>query len=230
MYKVFVDHKPVIFIEAKDEVKNYPSIRAEEIVSFRMGIRQLLQTEVTVDTPLQIICEDPKTTFKESFADFIKIKAAGGLVQRKKKFLLIKRKGLWDIPKGKINKKEPKDEAAIREVAEECGIEGHEIVEHLVVTYHTMKLRGEWALKRTDWYMMTYAGPRDVTPQIEEGITKVKWMNEEQMLSIRGRTYGSINEVLDAYVRYSREKAKQKVEDSDINRGTEQQHSPEPLP
>lgn len=201
MYKVFVDHKPVIFIESKDVVKKKPSIKASEIVSFPKGIRLLLRTQASIDSPLQIICDDPKETFKEFFSDFIKIKAAGGLVQRKELFLMIKRKGLWDIPKGKIEKKEDKEVAAVREVMEECGIEGHKIKEPLVVTYHTMKLKGRWALKRTDWFMMKYKGPRTVAPQLNEGITKVKWMTEEHMLSIRGRTYGSINEVLDAYVR-----------------------------
>ena len=200
MYKVFVDHKPVIFIESKDAVKKQPSVKASAIVSFPKDIRLLLRTQATLDAPLQIICDDPKVSFKEIFADFIKIKAAGGLVQRKELFLLIKRKGLWDIPKGKVNKKEPKEDAAIREVMEECGIDGHKITEPLVVTYHTMKLKGRWALKRTDWYMMKYKGPQKVSPQTNEGITKVKWMTEEHMLSIRGRTYGSINEVLDAYV------------------------------
>ena len=201
MYKVFVDHKPVIFIESKDAVKKQPSIKASEIVSFPKDIRLLLRTQVTLDEPLQIICTDPKESFKEVFADFIKIRAAGGLVQRKELFLLIKRKGLWDIPKGKIDKDEAKEDAAIREVAEECGIDGHKITDSLVVTYHTMKFKGRWALKRTDWYRMKYKGPGKVKPQTNEGITKVKWMTEEHMLSIRGRTYGSINEVLDAYVR-----------------------------
>lgn len=207
MYKVFVDHKPVIFIESKDEVKKYPSIKASEIVSFPKDVRQLLKTEVTLDAPLQIVSDDPKKSFSAIFDDFLKIKAAGGLVQRKDTFLLIKRKGLWDIPKGKINKKEPKEDAAIREVAEECGIEGHKIKAPLVVTYHTMKWKGRWAIKRTDWYMMKYKGPSAVQPQINEGITKVKWMSEEHMLSIRGRTYGSINEVLDAYIEYKTKKS-----------------------
>ncbi len=209
MYKVFVDHKPVIFIESKDIVKKQPSIKASEIVSFPKGIRLLLRTRASIDSPLQIVSDNPKETFKELFSDFIKIKAAGGLVQRKDLFLMIKRKGLWDIPKGKIEKKEDKEDAAIREVMEECGIEGHKIKDPLVVTYHTMKVKGRWALKRTDWFMMKYKGPRDVKPQIKEGITKVKWMTEEHMLSIRGRTYGSINEVLDAYVRYSTQKNKE---------------------
>ena len=211
MYKVFVDHKPVIFIESKDVVKKQPSVKVSDIDSFPKGIRLLLRTQATIDEPLQIICDDPKESFKEVFADFIKIKAAGGLVQRKELFLMIKRKGLWDIPKGKIDKKEAKEDAAIREVAEECGIDGHKITDPLVVTYHTMKFKGRWALKRTDWYMMKYKGPSAVTPQIKEGITKVKWMKEDHMLSIRGRTYGSINEVLDAYVRYVKKKKKKKV-------------------
>ncbi len=210
MYKVFVDHKPVIFVESNDVEKNYPSIKVSEIDSFPKGVRSLLKTEVSLDCPLQIVCEDTKASFKEVFADFIKIKAAGGLVKRKETFLLIKRKGLWDVPKGKIDKKEKKEDAAIREVAEECGIDGHKITEPLVVTYHTMKWKGRWAIKRTDWYMMKYKGPRKVVPQINEGITKVKWMSEEHMLSIRGRTYGSINEVLDAYVRLKDAKADRK--------------------
>ena len=210
MYKVFVDHKPVIFIESKDVVKNYPSIKAKDIVSFPKSIRLLLRTQASIDEPLQIICDTPKDTFKEVFSDFIKIKAAGGLVQRKELYLLIKRKGLWDIPKGKIDKNEAKEDAAVREVAEECGIDGHKIIEPLVVTYHTMKFKGRPALKRTDWYMMKYKGPSEVTPQIKEGITKVKWMKEAHMLAIRGKTYGSINEVLDAYVRLSAKKQKKK--------------------
>jgi 8-oxo-dGTP pyrophosphatase MutT (NUDIX family) len=212
MYKVFVDHKPVIFIESKDLVKKQPSVKVEEITSFPKSIRVKLREEVTLDEPLQIICKNPKESFKAVFSEFLKIKAAGGLVQRNSKFLLIKRKGLWDIPKGKIDKKEAKEDAAVREVAEECGIHGHGIVAPLVVTYHTMKWKGRLALKRTDWYMMKYKGPSHVTPQLNEGISKVKWMPEEQMLGIRGRTYGSINQVLDAYVAYSKEKQKKKSE------------------
>lgn len=208
MYKVFVDHKPVIFIESQDEQKIYPSIKASEIISFPNEVSTVLKEDVDLNCPLQVICDDPEASFKAIFQDFLKIKAAGGLVQRKETFLLIKRKGLWDIPKGKINKKEPKREAAIREVMEECGIEGHSIKDRLVVTYHTMKFKGRWALKKTHWYMMEYEGPRQVTPQFDEGITKVKWMSEERMMSIRGNTYGSINEVLDAYLAYKAKNGK----------------------
>ena len=36
--------------------------------------------------------------------------------------MLIKRLGLWDFPKGKIEKGEKKKVAAVREVEEECGV------------------------------------------------------------------------------------------------------------
>lgn len=198
MYKVFIDHKPVIFVEKKDLSTDFPKINEKKVGSIRKDIRPLLK-EVTLDCPLQIVCEDVDKAFEKVFEKHIQIRAAGGLVRRKDEFLLIKRKGLWDIPKGKIDKGEKPKAAAIREVMEECGIDGHEIQESLVKTYHTMKFRGRPAIKKTYWYMMKYKGPRKVTPQTNEGITKVKWMSEDYMLAIRGRTYGSINEVLDVY-------------------------------
>ncbi|MFT5779978.1 MAG: ADP-ribose pyrophosphatase YjhB (NUDIX family) [Crocinitomicaceae bacterium] len=198
MYKVFVDHKPVIFIEKKDSNAEFPTLKSNKINSFEKNVRKLLP-KVTLDRPLQIICEDPKSVFKETFSDYLNIHAAGGLVKRKNAFLLIKRNGLWDIPKGKIDKGESVETAALREVEEECGIHGHKIVKPLCTTYHTMKTKKRLALKRTEWYYMSYSGSKTTTPQVKEGITKVKWMSEEHMLSIRGRTYGSINEVLDEY-------------------------------
>lgn len=200
MYKVFVDHKPVIFIEKKDVNNNFPFIKVKKIVSFEKEARKLL-VNASIDSPLQVVSVNPEECFREIFASYLKIDAAGGLVKRKKLFLLIKRKGFWDIPKGKIDKGERVEEAAIREVAEECGIDGHEVVRPLCTTYHTMKYKKRLALKRTFWFVMKYTGPKTTIPQIKEGITKVKWMSEEHMLAIRGRTYGSINEVLDQFVK-----------------------------
>lgn len=207
MYKVFIDHKPVIFVEKKDLSTDFPKIKAKNVESVKKDIEPLMK-EVTLDTPLQIVCSDVEEAFKDVFKDFKLIEAAGGLVQRKDDFLLIKRKGLWDIPKGKIDKGESPENAAVREVMEECGIDGHEITDPLVTTYHTMKFRGKPAIKRTYWYMMKYKGRKITAPQREEGITKVKWMCEDHMLSIRGRTYGSINEVLDCYKKRKKKKKK----------------------
>ena len=44
------------------------------------------------------------------------VKAAGGLVRKKDKFLMIYRMKKWDLPKGKKERKEKNKETAVREV------------------------------------------------------------------------------------------------------------------
>ena len=43
MYKVFVDHKPVIFIEKKEITNNCPVLEANKIVSFKKEVHALLK-------------------------------------------------------------------------------------------------------------------------------------------------------------------------------------------
>ncbi len=201
MYKVFIDHKPVIFIKEQKISPDSPTVRYKNREQI-MRQRRKYKNMTDVDHPLQIICEDPKACFKEFFSEHKKIKAAGGIVQRKKKYLIIKRKGRWDIPKGRIDKGEAKEVACVREIMEECGIEGHQIVMPLIHTYHTMRYKGRMAIKKTFWYILTYDGPKETIPEKKEGITKAKWVNYDELMAIRGNTYGSINQVLDAFEDY----------------------------
>ena len=199
MYKVFIDHKPIVII-SKDELStNSPYIEFKDGLTIEADIQPNLK-DISLENPFQIVCKNPDAAFKYLFYDFLKIRAAGGIVQRKEKYLVIKRKGLWDIPKGKIDKGEDKKTACVREIEEECGISGHRIVRPLTNTYHIMNYKGRKALKKTYWYLLTYSGPKETVPEKLEGITKAKWMTEEQLMAIRGKTYGSINELLDAFV------------------------------
>ncbi len=200
MYKVFVDHRPIVLIEKDKFSGTDKNIPFDELKKFVKDIKRYLK-ETTVDQPLYVLCDDVDKDFNSLFDSYKKIRAAGGIVKRKNKFLVIKRNGKWDIPKGKIDKGEDKKSAAVREIEEECGIEGPEIRDFLVTTYHVFKHKGKKAIKKTFWYNLSYDGPKELTPQTKEGITKARWMTEEEMLAIRGRTYGSINEVLDAYLR-----------------------------
>ena len=86
--------------------------------------------------------------------------------------------------------------AAIREVEEECGITGPVITEHLLDTYHTYVHNGNRVLKRTYWYRMDYDGMEQVTPQTEEGITRVEWRRPDNRQDILNNTYGSIVDLL----------------------------------
>lgn len=200
MYKVFVDHRPIVLIEKDKFSGTDRNISFDELKKFVKDIKPYLK-DVTVDHPLFVLCDDVDKDFDSLFDSYKKIRAAGGIVKRKNKFLVIKRNGKWDIPKGKIDKGEEKKAAAVREIEEECGIEGPVIEDFLVTTYHVFNYKGKKAIKKTFWYNLTYDGPKELVPQTKEGITKAKWMTEEEMLSIRGKTYGSINEVLDAYLR-----------------------------
>lgn len=197
MYKVFIDQKPVVFIE-KEELSTGMLVEEAKNVSSFEELKPLLK-RASIEAPLHLTSNNSKKAFKAFFSDFKKIKAAGGIVQRGDKYLAIKRKGKWDIPKGRIDKGEEAEAACVREIMEECGIEGHSIVHPLCETYHCMKWNGKPALKRTFWFMLTYDGPKETKPEEKEDITKAKWMTREKLLGIRKNTFGSINVVLDAF-------------------------------
>jgi 8-oxo-dGTP pyrophosphatase MutT (NUDIX family) len=136
--------------------------------------------------------------------DLKKIKAAGGVLFRKVKggepeVLLIRRNGYWDIPKGKLEDHETIEECAAREVAEETGIPVPEIRSYLCGTYHEYDERGERFGKTTYWYSMAETGRAEYSPQIEEGITELKWIDvdtAEEMVE-----YDNLREVLAAFKR-----------------------------
>ena len=146
-----------------------------------------------------------------------KISAAGGVVFRYNKskvgssnlnrtkqsmeqcleVLLIHRNGLWDIPKGKVEKNETVAYAARREVQEEVGIEEPIITHFIGTTTHEYEQKNKSYHKTTYWYGMIDAQehrissarsqgrinePKNSTrnrysPQLEEGITEIRWVN-----------------------------------------------------
>ncbi len=198
MYKVFIDHRPVLFISKEELSTNYRVIYWDDSkLTFKKIEKQLV--DIDVDNPLQIVCEDVKAAYKSCFKDFKKITAGGGIVESELGFLLIKRKGMWDLPKGKKDKGEAFEQTAIREIEEECGINGPTINKFICKTLHSYSYKNKPVLKKTYWYHMNYSGNEELIPQREEGITKVGWKSFEKMMSIRGKTFGSINEVLDHF-------------------------------
>ena len=129
-----------------------------------------------------------------------KIEAAGGAVQLRKnhKLLLIFRNGKWDLPKGKLERGESPEEAAIREVKEECGIRSLIITRPLCETYHSYELKGKPVLKKTYWFEMTCQEDEVPVPQTMEGITEARWMDEKEVKKAMENTYPNILEVLKA--------------------------------
>lgn len=133
----------------------------------------------------------------QEFSDYKFIEAAGGIVRRKNQFLFIKRHGLWDIPKGKLEKGEKVEDAAVREIEEECGLVAPQIVGHLIDTWHTYIHKGKSVLKKTYWYVLDEGEQiRDLVPQAEENITEVRYFGYDELDTIKSNTYGSILEVI----------------------------------
>lgn len=112
------------------------------------------------------------------------IEAAGGCVVRRSakgnvKVLTIFRRGVWDLPKGKLDPGEGPEAGALREVSEEVGIPRDKltILKPLGVTLHGYILprKHRFAVKTTHWYAMT-TPLRDFKPQKAEAIEAVAWM------------------------------------------------------
>ncbi len=111
---------------------------------------------------------------------------------------MIYRKGKWDLPKGKAEKSETREQTAKREVTEECGVKV-EVVEKIGKTYHTYLMNGKRILKKTYWYSMDLLNDKKMEPQIEEDIEKVVWMDEKELDEALKNSYVSINHILNKY-------------------------------
>lgn len=126
------------------------------------------------------------------------IKAAGGLVRKRDKFLMIYRLGKWDLPKGKLEKNEKTREAAQREVLEECGVEV-EVIDKLCTTWHTYIQEGKRILKKSTWYNMDCVDDTNMEPQYIENIEDIRWMTWEECQKALKNSYRSIQGVFEAW-------------------------------
>lgn len=187
MYKVFIENKPIIFHfnSQNDAVSNRAKLWGK-VVAF------LQSKEVEMVVEMQ-----SEKEFHEFFSDYKYIEAAGGIVQRDATFLFIMRNGVWDIPKGKLEKGEAPEEAAVREIEEECGLIAPIIKEHLIDTWHTYPHKGKMVLKKTYWYWLSEgANQTELIPQGEEGITAVEYLKEADFERVISNTYLSIVDVI----------------------------------
>lgn len=106
--------------------------------------------------------------------------AAGGLVLCGGYALLIRKHGQWDIPKGKRKKKERSEKCALREVAEETGLDKEQLsirghfCRSSYITYYASKPVN----KTVDWFLMDYDGSLQdrLMPDLSENIDLCVWV------------------------------------------------------
>jgi 8-oxo-dGTP pyrophosphatase MutT (NUDIX family) len=126
------------------------------------------------------------------------INAAGGIVTYQDKILMMFRRGVWDLPKGKLDNDEKSQKAATREVEEETGVKA-KIGDKICTTWHTYNQGRELILKRTKWYAMSCQKAPKLVPQTEEDIEKLEWMTPEEVAIAVQNSYASLRFVIEEW-------------------------------
>lgn len=195
-YKVFIKNTLLIFTDISFLDENATIYYDYELKSFEDDIFPFIEKNTS---QLIIICQKEalRSVIDRLFIHFKSIQAAGGWVVKGDKVLLIRRNGFWDLPKGKVEKKESIEHAAIREVEEECGISGMQLKQKLIETYHCYEMKGRWYFKTNHWFLMHYEGNETLVPQLEEGISEVKWFHYKDVPAIYPETFSSLLDLME---------------------------------
>lgn len=201
-YKIFINENPVFIHTGAPSADVRRDDPANPVYTFDQEKEiekafHLLENHAGVKS-LNIYGDDPKLIRNTLFSGYKKIGAAGGLVfNNKGQILMIYRRNMWDLPKGKIDEGERKKTAALREVREETGLQKLSIIKKLKKTYHTYALDNTTkVLKVTHWYLMMCNDDTQPVPQAEEDIEIVKWMEPEQAEEKMQHTYANIRDVI----------------------------------
>ena len=115
--------------------------------------------------------------------------SAGGIVFRESQgqveFLLMRdRFGVWTFPKGHVEPGETPLQTALREVAEEVGLQGLELVAPLGQTRYRFARRGTQQRKVVHWFLLR-ARP-GARPEARDKAMAVGWIGGEEVLNAAG--------------------------------------------
>jgi 8-oxo-dGTP pyrophosphatase MutT (NUDIX family) len=177
-YKVFMDEKVIFINELKKNIKIIDKTTDSDLLT-----EENRKTILDKNENYTVYSKNTSETLKLLFSEYSMVEAAGCLVKNKSnKFLVIKRNGIWDLPKGKLEKNENIEECAVREILEETGVYC-EIESELIVTYHTY-FRNTNVLKPTYWFKANETTKSTIQPQEEEGIEEVLWLSKNEVETI----------------------------------------------
>ena len=172
-HTVYFADKSVIFTSDAPGGECYAVVPADPADLSRAKVTKILESHNCV----AVVSADPDAAFRSFAADFTQIEAAGGVVVNDRgEWLMIRRNGRWDLPKGHLEAGESLAACAEREIAEETGIAAR-VERPLCETLHAywFAKTARWELKRTHWFRLRPAGAGTPAPQTEEGIERVSW-------------------------------------------------------
>lgn len=193
MYKVFFNQKPILLTtELVSQTHRTPVLFIK--FSSPENIVKALKSKKT--DCLYLYHQKEDKLWMHFLRHFPIVEAAGGLVRHQDgRFLFIYRNDKWDLPKGRIEKNEPIRIAAVREVEEETGVDGLEIVKPLIETFHVFNRNGKYKLKKTFWFEMKTASTVNLIPQLNEGIEQAVWIFEKEIPHKFENAYENIKQV-----------------------------------
>ena len=196
MYKVHFENRFILISPEPDRVQKYGLFHKFYDTRELYRIIADFQADPKISA-INIYGPDIKHIWKIFRIYFTEVSAAGGLVKHiSGRFLFIEKKGKLDLPKGHIEEGEEAEACALREVYEECGIQGHAIVKSLQPSYHTYTWEGISYLKKTSWFLMNYDGVMVTEPQIKEGITRVEWLMPDEISKIKSTAWLSLMDLI----------------------------------
>jgi 8-oxo-dGTP pyrophosphatase MutT (NUDIX family) len=200
MYKVHFENRFIVVSSEPDRLQKYGLFHKFYATDELYRLIGEFQADKSIQS-LNVYGTDIKYLWKIFRIYFTEVGAAGGLVKHTSgRYLFIEKKGKLDLPKGHIEPGEEADVCALREVSEECGINGHLIVKPITPSYHTYSWEGISYLKKTNWFLMSYDGDMITEPQIDEGITKVIWLFPDELNTIKGNAWLSLMDLINCTI------------------------------
>jgi len=201
--KIYFDDKPLFLCDNVDATLQ-PYIHHDDAVfidelnlhTVKSMIHEMQDTSVHAGVFFHKDLKELKDAF---FKKFTLVKAAGGFVLNENNEVLIMfRRGKWDLPKGKMDKKETFEECAVRETEEETGLKNINLISSLITTYHTYHEGSKYVLKETKWFRMKISGAQKLIPQSTEQITKLVWVGKSDLKKYLQNSFPSVKDVLEA--------------------------------
>ncbi len=153
--------------------------------------------------PTNLLSLDITVVNYDAVKEFLKkkfkiVRAAGGLIRKKDRFLMIYRMKKWDLPKGKKESGEKYKDTAGREIQEECNVTV-KVGKKICTTWHTYTMNRNAMLKKTRWYVMEVVDDTKIKPALEEDIEEVRWMNQKEVYHALENSFKSIRFVFEEY-------------------------------
>ena len=203
MYKVYINERLLKIVGAHDSVDGAEMVLKLKGDEGKNQLKILIESFEQNSQTESLILQSGNIdlTWKTFRSLYTILEAAGGIViNQHHKLLMIFRNGKWDLPKGKIERGEDPDTAAIREVYEECGIGLLRLSKQVETTFHTYPYKESKVLKKTHWFLMSTSDESVPVPQLEEGIVEVCWKDRVEVKVALKNSYSSIAGLLQKQV------------------------------